>query len=377
MENKRIYLSPPHMGANELNYIHEAFDTNWIAPLGPHVDGFEAAIQQYLGVHHCAALSSGTAALHLALILNNVQQNDFVICPSFTFSASANPIVYQKAIPVFVDSEPDTWNMDPELLDEAIQFCLRQNKKPKAIIIVHLYGMPAKMEALLKIAKEYGIPVIEDAAESLGSKINNQLTGTFGQLGVLSFNGNKVITTSGGGALVSENEEAIRKSRFLATQARDQAPHYQHSVIGYNYRMSNICAAIGRGQMEVLNQRIESRRNNFNYYNNRLGALENCSFLQEPSGYYSNRWLSTMLIEGSNTKTDTTAIRLELEKHQIESRPLWKPLHLQPVFKHHPAFINGVSEQLFTKGLCLPSGSALTEAQLDHICTIIESKTIN
>ena len=377
MENKRIYLSPPHMGANELNYIHEAFDTNWIAPLGPHVDGFEAAIQQYLGVHHCAALSSGTAALHLALILNNVQQNDFVICPSFTFSASANPIVYQKAIPVFVDSEPDTWNMDPELLDEAIQFCLRQNKKPKAIIIVHLYGMPAKMEALLKIAKEYGIPVIEDAAESLGSKINNQLTGTFGQLGVLSFNGNKVITTSGGGALVSENEEVIRKSRFLATQARDQAPHYQHSVIGYNYRMSNICAAIGRGQMEVLNQRIESRRNNFNYYNNRLGALENCSFLQEPAGYYSNRWLSTMLIEGSNTKADTTAIRLELEKHQIESRPLWKPLHLQPVFKHHPAFINGVSEQLFTKGLCLPSGSALTEAQLDHICTIIESKTIN
>lgn len=376
MENKRIYLSPPHMGDRELSYIHEAFETNWIAPLGPHVDGFEAAIEQYLGGQYCAALSSGTAALHLALILNNVQQNDFVICPSFTFSASANPIVYQKAVPVFVDSEADTWNMDPELLEEAIQFCLRQNKKPKAIIIVHLYGMPAKMESLIKIAKEYGIPVIEDAAESLGSKINNQHTGTFGQLGVLSFNGNKVITTSGGGALVSQNDEIIRKSRFLATQARDQAPHYQHSVIGYNYRMSNICAAIGRGQMEVLEERIQARRNNFDYYKNRLGKLEYFKFLNEPEGFYSNRWLSTVIIDSDNDEINPTSIRLELENHQIESRPLWKPLHLQPVFKQYPAFINGISENLFNTGLCLPSGSALTHAQLDQICTIIESKTI-
>lgn len=250
MENERIYLSPPHMGGTELAYIQNAFDTNWIAPLGPHVDAFENNLSGFLQVKACAALSSGTAALHLALIQLNVQQSDYVICPTFTFSASANPILYQKAIPVFVDSEKETWNMDPELLEEAVQFCLRQNKKPKAIIVVHLYGMPAKLKAIQKIADDHGIPIIEDAAELLGSTYYGKHTGSFGTFGILSFNGNKIITTSGGGALVSSNLEAIKKTRFLATQARDPAPHYQHSTIGYNYRMSNICAAIGRGQME-------------------------------------------------------------------------------------------------------------------------------
>ncbi len=373
MENQRIYLSPPHMGAKEMEYIQNAFDTNWIAPLGPHVDAFETAIQNYLPITSCAALSSGTAALHLALILLNVQQHDYVICPSFTFSASANPIVYQKAIPVFVDSEPETWNMDPEQLEEAIQFCLRQNKKPKAIIIVHLYGMPAKMDELLKIANAHGIPVIEDAAESLGSKINNKLTGTFGSYGILSFNGNKIITTSGGGALVSNNDEAIKKSRFLATQARDVAPHYQHSQIGYNYRLSNICAAIGRGQMEILPQRIASRRNIFSYYYNRLGGSGHFELLTEPENYFSNRWLTTLQIINSDNGQTPEYFRQALEKHNIESRPLWKPLHLQPVFKSYPAFITGISENLFNNGLCLPSGSALTDVQLDKICTLLET----
>lgn len=375
MENQRIYLSPPHMGNAELSYIEDAFATNWIAPLGPHVDAFEKDITDFLSVKACAALSSGTAALHLALIQLNVQQNDFVICPTFTFSASANPIVYQKAIPVFVDSETETWNMDPELLEEAIQYCLRQNKKPKAIIVVHLYGMPAKMTAIRKIAEDHGIPIIEDAAESLGSTYDGKHTGTFGNFGILSFNGNKIITTSGGGALISSNAEAIKKTRFLATQARDPAPHYQHSSIGYNYRMSNICAAIGRGQMEVLGDRVISRKKNFDYYQNALIDLPFISFLPEPKNVSSNRWLTTIQVNTKLTHATPETIRLALEAVNIEARPLWKPLHLQPVFNAYPAFISGVSAQLFELGLCLPSGSALSESQLDRIVTVIATSS--
>lgn len=373
MESERIYLSPPHMGGAELTYIQNAFDTNWIAPLGPHVDAFEQDITQYLHVKACAALSSGTAALHLALIQLTVQQNDYVICPTFTFSASANPILYQKAIPVFVDSEKDTWNMDPELLEEAVQFCLRQNKKPKAIIVVHLYGMPAKLKAIQKIADDHGIPIIEDAAESLGSTYYGKHTGSFGTFGILSFNGNKIITTSGGGALVSSNLEAIKKTRFLATQARDPAPHYQHSSIGYNYRMSNICAAIGRGQMEVLSNRIDARKKNFNYYHSRLSVLPAITFLPEPENVSSNRWLTTIQIDSTQTSATPNSIRLALEELNIESRPLWKPLHLQPVFAQFPSFVADTSANLFQNGLCLPSGSALTEIQLDRICSCVEA----
>ena len=373
MENERIYLSPPHMGGTELAYIQNAFDTNWIAPLGPHVDAFENNLSGFLQVKACAALSSGTAALHLALIQLNVQQSDYVICPTFTFSASANPILYQKAIPVFVDSEKETWNMDPELLEEAVQFCLRQNKKPKAIIVVHLYGMPAKLKAIQKIADDHGIPIIEDAAESLGSTYYGKHTGSFGTFGILSFNGNKIITTSGGGALVSSNIEAIKKTRFLATQARDPAPHYQHSTIGYNYRMSNICAAIGRGQMEVLSNRVDSRKKNFNYYQSRLSVLPAITFLPEPENVSSNRWLTTIQIDSTQTSATPNAIRLALESLNIESRPLWKPLHLQPIFAQFPSFVADISTNLFFNGLCLPSGSALTEAHLDRICSSVEA----
>ena len=373
MENERIYLSPPHMGGTELAYIQNAFDTNWIAPLGPHVDAFENNLSGFLQVKACAALSSGTAALHLALIQLNVQQSDYVICPTFTFSASANPILYQKAIPVFVDSEKETWNMDPELLEEAVQFCLRQNKKPKAIIVVHLYGMPAKLKAIQKIADDHGIPIIEDAAESLGSTYYGKHTGSFGTFGILSFNGNKIITTSGGGALVSSNIEAIKKTRFLATQARDPAPHYQHSTIGYNYRMSNICAAIGRGQMEVLSNRVDSRKKNFNYYQSRLSVLPAITFLPEPENVSSNRWLTTIQIDSKQTNATPNTIRLALESLNIESRPLWKPLHLQPVFAQFPSFVADISTNLFFNGLCLPSGSALTEAHLDRICSSVEA----
>ena len=373
MENERIYLSPPHMGGTELAYIQNAFDTNWIAPLGPHVDAFENNLSGFLQVKACAALSSGTAALHLALIQLNVQQSDYVICPTFTFSASANPILYQKAIPVFVDSEKETWNMDPELLEEAVQFCLRQNKKPKAIIVVHLYGMPAKLKAIQKIADDHGIPIIEDAAESLGSTYYGKHTGSFGTFGILSFNGNKIITTSGGGALVSSNLEAIKKTRFLATQARDPAPHYQHSTIGYNYRMSNICAAIGRGQMQVLSNRVDSRKKNFNYYQSRLSVLPAITFLPEPENVSSNRWLTTIQIDSTQTSATPNTIRLALESLNIESRPLWKPLHLQPIFAQFPSFVADISTNLFFNGLCLPSGSALTEAHLDRICSSVEA----
>src|SRR5690606_1428735 len=352
----KIWLSSPHMGENELKYVQEAFATNWIAPLGPHVDGFEKDIARFIGQDtHVAALSSGTSALHLALILLGVGLDDEVICQSMTFSASANPIAYQKALPVFIDSEEDTWNISPEILEIAIKDRIAKGKKPKAIIVVHLYGMPAKMEAILHISKLYDIPVIEDAAEALGSKYKEQRLGSFGDMSSLYLNGNKIITTSGGGALLSTNEEAIKKARFLATQARDDAPHDQHSQIGYNYRMSNVCAGIGRGQMEVLSQRVEQRRKNFAYYQQAFSQIPQISFQTESdSNFFSNRWLSTILIEGNAEGTPTREdIRKALERENIECRPLWKPMHLQPVFSDAPFYGDGTSEKLFEKGLCL------------------------
>ncbi len=372
--NSKIWLSSPHMGGNEQVYVKEAFDTNWIAPLGPHVDGFEKDLYTFTGTQAAAALSSGTSAIHLALVLLGVKAGDEVICQSFTFSASANPIVYQGATPIFVDSETDTWNMCPQHLRLAIVDRMAKGKKPKAIIPVHLYGMPAKMQEILAIAHEFEIPVIEDAAEAIGSSIDGKSCGSFGELGILSFNGNKIITTSGGGALVSDKPDYIVKARFLATQARDAAPHYQHSHIGYNYRMSNVCAAIGRGQMEVLNERIKQRRSNFEYYVHQLGTIAGISFLNEPSGYFSNRWLTAILVDPSITTGITREdLRLAMEKENIESRPLWKPMHMQPIFADAPFYGNDTAENLFEFGLCLPSGSNLTKADLDRVVTMIKS----
>jgi dTDP-4-amino-4,6-dideoxygalactose transaminase len=367
--NNKIWLSSPHMGGKEAIYVKEAFDTNWIAPLGPHVDNFEKDLMAFTGTTAAAALSSGTSAIHLSLILLGVQAGDEVICQSFTFSASANPIVYQGATPIFVDSEKETWNMCPLQLRIAIEDRIALGKKPKAIIPVHLYGMPANMKAIVAIAKEFDIPVIEDAAEAIGSTIDGKGCGSFGVLGILSFNGNKIITTSGGGALVSDNVEHIVKARFLATQARDAAPHYQHSHIGYNYRMSNVCAGIGRGQMEVLPNRIEQRRANFTFYTEALKDITPISFLPEPNGYFSNRWLTCILVNPAFSSDGITreTIRLALEKENIECRPLWKPMHLQPVFNDCPFYGDGTAEALFENGLCLPSGSNLTPDDLDRV----------
>ena len=363
------------MGGNEINFVKEAFDTNWIAPLGPNVDGFEQDIARFLGRNsHVAALSSGTAALHLALIMLGVKAGDEVICQSMTFSASANPIAYQGATPVFVDSEEKTWNMSPEFLEDAIKDRIAKGKKPKAIIVVHLYGMPAEMGKIMAIADQYEIPVVEDAAEALGSSYKGQPAGTFGAMSILSFNGNKIITTSGGGALVSPNEDLIKKSRFLATQARDAAPHYQHSEIGYNYRMSNVCAGIGRGQMQVITDRVNARRKNYEFYEKAFADTSLIEFAADPGAeFYSNRWLSTILINTSgNDKTTREDIRLALEKENIECRPLWKPMHLQPVFEGSPFYGDGTSERLFDKGLCLPSGSDLTENDLHRVVSAIK-----
>jgi len=360
---KRIYLSSPHMSGNEMKYIKDAFNQNWIAPLGPNVDAFEKALADYCGVKHAAALSSGSAAIHLALILLGVGRDDEVIASTFTFSATINPIAYLGAIPILVDSESETWNMEPGLLEAAIKDRMsKKGKKPKAIIVVHLYGMPANMDEIMRIAGEYEIPVIEDAAEALGSRYKGQPVGSFGKMAILSFNGNKIITTSGGGALISNDKMLIGKARFLSTQARDKALHYQHSQIGYNYRMSNILAGIGRGQMEVIEQRIKERRNNFRFYYDNLKSYPGIKFLHEPShNYFSNFWLTTILINPKEAGTSREDIQLKLEKVNIESRPLWKPMHLQPIFKKHPAYLNGISERLFSEGLCLPSGSNMTD----------------
>ncbi|MCL2097283.1 MAG: aminotransferase class I/II-fold pyridoxal phosphate-dependent enzyme [Bacteroidales bacterium] len=376
MKAPRIYLSLAHMGGHEQKYIQEAFDTNWVAPLGPNVDGFENDLEASLGNEvHVAALTAGTAALHLGLILLGVEAGDEILCQSFTFSASANPIVYQGARPVFVDSEPDTWNLSPEYMEEAVRDRIKKGKKPKAIIPVHLYGMPAKMDEILSIANRYEIPVLEDAAEALGSVYKGVNCGTLGQLAALSFNGNKIITTSGGGALVSKNEAYIRKARFLATQARDTAPHYQHSHIGYNYRMSNIVAGIGRGQMEVLAQRVAQRRKNNQYYRKHLSGIKGITCHTEPSAdFFSNYWLTSIIVDPKQTGGLTREnLRLALEKANIESRPLWKPMHLQPIFASCSYYGEKVSETLFDKGLCLPSGSALTENELKQVVDIIQN----
>lgn len=374
MSNNKIWLSSPHMGGGEMKYIQQAFQSNWVAPLGPNVNGFELELAHYLGINHASALVSGTSALHLALILLDVKAGDEVICQSFTFSASANPIAYQGAIPVFVDSEKQTWNMDPELLEIAIKDRLSKGKKPKAIIAVHLYGMPAKIDEIIKIANTYDIPVVEDAAEALGSKFKGRSCGTFGVMGILSFNGNKIITTSGGGALISENKELIQKSRFLATQARDNAPHYQHTHIGYNYRMSNIVAGIGRGQLEVLDLRVKQRREMNKFYHELLDNIEGVLFLEEPDeNYFSNHWLTSIILESEKSNGITReGLRLAMEAENIECRPLWKPMHLQPIFNNFPAYTNGVSEYLFENGLCLPSGSNLTDEEKLRIKKVLK-----
>ncbi len=370
MNNSKIWLSSPHMGGNEQKFVQEAFDTNWVAPLGPNVTGFENDLEAYLGGQvHVGALSSGTAALHIALILLNVQRGDEVICQSMTFSASANPIVYQGATPVFVDSEKDTWNICPIALEEAIVDRIAKGKKPKAIIAVHLYGMPFKADVIRTIADKYGIPIVEDSAEALGSSYKGQKCGTFGDISILSFNGNKIITTSGGGAIVTKTKEQKDKAVFLSTQARDNAPHYQHSEIGYNYRMSNICAGIGRGQMEVLDKHIALRRAMHDFYLEVFDTVEGITVFNEPSAdYYSNHWLSAIVVhpELCNGKTRED-LRLALEAQNIESRPLWKPMHLQPVFSNSPYYGTTVSQDLFENGLCLPSGSNLSDDDREKI----------
>lgn len=375
---ERIWLSLAHMGGREQEFIQQAFDTNWVVPLGPNVDGFEKDLETFLNEKkYVVALSAGTAAIHLGLLQLGVGYGDEVICQSFTFAATANPITYLGARPVFVDSEADTWNMSPQHIENAIKDRIaKTGKTPKAILPVHLYGMPAKMDEIMAIANKYEIPVLEDAAEALGSAFNGQKCGTFGEFSCLSFNGNKMITTSGGGALVCSTEEEKKRTMFFATQARDNAPHYQHSEIGYNYRMSNICAGIGRGQMLVLPERIQQRRKNNEYYRKQLSDIKGITFQTEPSSrYYSNYWLTSILVDPEKTNGVTREdIRLALDKANIESRPLWKPMHLQPVFADCPFYGDGTSEELFDKGLCLPSGSILTEWELSKVMEVIRVK---
>lgn len=374
--NKRIWLSLAHMGGQEQQFIQEAFDTNWVVPLGPNVDGFENDLENYLGEEkHIVALSAGTAAIHLALIQLGVGPGDEVICQSFTFSASANPIKYLGAEPVFVDSEPETWNMDPELLREAIEERIRvTGRKPKAIIPVHLYGMPAKMNEIMTIACAFEIPVLEDAAEALGAEYKGQKCGTFGEFACLSFNGNKMITTSGGGALVCSTKEEADFTKHLATQARDNAPHYQHSKVGYNYRLSNICAGIGRGQMLVLQEHVEARRRINKRYRQLLAGIPGISFQSNPSSDFdSNMWLTCIVVDPIETGFTRENLRLAMEQENIETRPLWKPMHLQPVFADAPYYGNDirVSEKLFERGLCLPSHPNLTDGDLQRVVDVI------
>ncbi len=376
MGGERIYLSLAHMGGGEQKYIQEAFDTNWVVPLGPNVDAFEEDLQHFLGgEHYVTALSAGTAAIHLGLVLAGVEAGDEVICQSFTFSASANPIAYQGARPVFVDSEADTWNMDPMLLEEAIEGRIKAvGKPPKAIIPVHLYGMPAKIDEILAIAERYGIAVVEDAAEAMGSEYKGRKCGTFGAFGALSFNGNKMITTSGGGALVCRTEEEKVRARFYATQAREKAPYYQHEKIGYNYRMSNISAGIGRGQMEVVAEHIAKRRANRAFYQEAFSHVEGIKVMDNPSeGCSSNFWLTTILIDPKVYKPTPNVVREALERENIETRLLWKPLHRQPVFKECSYYGGDVAWGLFSRGLCLPSGPLLTDDDLGRVVESVKA----
>ena len=376
-DHDRIYLSPPHLGRHELNYVHKAIEDNWVAPAGPNIAGFEADICQATGAAHAVALVSGTAAIHLGLILLGVGPGDEVLCPSFTFVATANPILYLGATPVFIDSEADTWNLCPARLREAIEDRLAKGKTPKALILVHLYGTPAKLPDILAITQEFGIPILEDAAEALGSRYQGRALGTFGAVGVFSFNGNKILTTSGGGALITNDATLAQRTRFLATQAKDEAPHYQHSELGYNYRLSNLLAGIGRGQMELLDDRVKRRREIFAWYLEHLRPLAaglRVALPLELPGARANRWLTTVLISepepenGAAPPTITPeTLRRHLETHNIESRPLWKPLHLQPLFAQAPMYGGAVCEDLFARGLCLPSGTALTDADLRRV----------
>lgn len=375
MNNLKIWLSSPHMGGTEQKYVQEAFDTNWVAPLGPNVNAFEKDLENYLGYDtQIGALSSGTAAIHLGLIMLGVEAGDEVICQSMTFSASANPIMYQGAIPVFVDSELDTWNLCPVALENAIVDRISKGKTPKVIIAVHLYGMPYKIDEIHDVAAKYNIPILEDSAEALGSHYKNRKCGTFGKIGVLSFNGNKIITTSGGGAIVTQNKVMKDKAVFLSTQARDNAPHYQHSHVGYNYRMSNICAGIGRGQMEVLDAHVQLRRNMHDFYVKYFNNINGVTILTELNkDYFSNHWLSAIVIDPQKTNGKTREdLRLALESKNIESRPLWKPMHLQPVFEDYPYYGNNVAESLFENGLCLPSGSNITKEELNRIKSVLD-----
>ena len=374
----RLYLSPPHLGRHEINYIQKAIEDNWVAPAGPNLAGFEADICAAVGVPYCVALTSGTAAIHLGLILLGVGPGDEVLCPSFTFVATANPIVYLGATPVFVDSEPNTWNICPERLREAILDRIAKGKKPRALILVHLYGMPARLPEIMALAQEFDIPILEDAAEALGSEWEQQPLGGFGRVGVFSFNGNKILTTSGGGALVTYDRALAEKARFLATQAKDEAPHYQHSELGYNYRLSNILAGIGRGQMGLLDARVKRRREIFDWYREHLTAVPGLAvaLAPEPTGSRSNRWLTTVLLDPADPDSPAPAItpetlRQHLETRNIESRPLWKPLHLQPLFATAPMYGGTVCEDLFARGLCLPSGTAMGEAELRRVAEAV------
>ena len=368
----KIWLSPPHMGGTELKYIHKAFDENFIAPLGTNIDAFENNLQFFLGENvNVVVLSSGTAALHLALVMLGVKMGDEVICQSMTFSASANPIVYQGATPIFIDSERETWSICPKALEIAIKDRISKGKKPKAIIIVHLYGMPAKMDEIMNLSNKYKIPIVEDAAEALGSAYKGKKCGTFGEMSILSFNGNKIITTSGGGALVCKKKEQKERAIFLSTQARDNKPYYQHSEIGYNYRISNVSAGIGCGQMEVLEERIIQRRFNHNFYRNLFESMEGISIFSEPNDdFYSNHWLSAIVIDEERIGFDREKLRLKFLENNIETRPLWKPMHLQPIFTNVPYYGEDVSERLFQKGLCLPSGSNMTDNDRERIAKI-------
>ncbi|BAZ12828.1 DegT/DnrJ/EryC1/StrS aminotransferase [Calothrix sp. NIES-4071] len=369
--NKPILLSTPHMSYRELEFVKEAFATNWIAPVGPHVDAFENEFCLLTGAAHAAAVSSGTAAIHLALRLLGVESGSEVFCSTLTFAATANPIVYQGAKPVFIDSDYKSWNMNPDLLREALAARARIGKLPKAVILVHLYGQSADIEPILAACNEYDIPLIEDAAESLGATYKGQSPGTFGRIGIYSFNGNKIITTSGGGMLVSDNPELVAKARFLATQARDNAPHYQHSEIGFNYRLSNVLAGIGRGQLQVLSERVAARRHNFEVYQQALDNLPGVEFMPEADFGTCTRWLTCLTVDPEAFGADREQIRLTLATQQIEARPVWKPLHLQPVFAECECFGGAVASDLFARGLCLPSGSNLTHEELERVIEAI------
>lgn len=371
-DHDRLYLSPPHLGRHELNYLHKAIEDNWVAPVGPNLDGFERDLCQYTGARHCVALSSGTAAIHLGLRLLGVGPGDEVIVPSFTFVATANPVLYLGARPVFVDSEAGTWNLCPERLREALEDRRRQGRHVRALVVVHLYGMPARLTEILAVAAEYGVPVLEDAAEALGARYQQQPLGSFGAVGVVSFNGNKIITTSGGGALLTNDAAWDRQARFLATQARDPAPHYQHSEMGYNYRLSNLLAGIGRGQMELIEDRVKRRREIYAQYCELLGPVAAVEAgPAEPAGTRANRWLSTLLLRPEYTERTPEDLRRHLETRNIEARPLWKPLHLQPLFAQAPCYGGAVCEDLFARGLCLPSGSAMTDADVRRVAAAL------